>query len=88
MESQQPSGPRDRINGVGSVPAYVAAQRMYPADRNRPYSEGTVSRMQRDMENLQTENRARALGATGGTDDHKGSLVQWFYQLGTVSASV
>ena len=38
---------------------------MYPADRNRPYSEwspvekleGTVSRMQRDMENLQTENR-------------------------------
>ena len=65
MESQQPSGPRDRINGVGSVPGYVAVQRMYPADRNRPYSEwspvekleGTVSRMQRDMENLQTENR-------------------------------
>ena len=65
MESQQPSGPRDRINGLGSVPGYVAAQRMYPADRNRPYSEwspvdkleGTVSRMQRDMENLQTENR-------------------------------
>ena len=65
MGSQQPSGPRDRINGVGSVPGYVAAQRMYPADRNRPYSEwsplekleGTVSRMQRDMENLRTENR-------------------------------
>ena len=65
MESQQPRGPRDRINGVGSVPGYVAAQRMYPAGRNRPYSEwspvekleGTVSRMQRDMENLQTENR-------------------------------
>ena len=33
MESQQPSGPRDRINGVGSVSGYVAAQRMYPADR-------------------------------------------------------
>ena len=65
MESQQPRGPRDRINGVGSVPGYVAAQQMYPAGRNRPYSEwlpvekleGTVSRMQRDMENLQTENR-------------------------------
>ena len=65
MEGQQPSGSRDRINGVGSVPGYVAGQRMYPADRNRPYSEwspvekleGTVSRMQRDMDNLQTENR-------------------------------
>ena len=38
---------------------------MYPAGRNRPYSElspvetleGTVSRMQRDLDNLQTENR-------------------------------
>ena len=28
MEGQQPSGPRDRINGVGSVPGYVAGQRM------------------------------------------------------------
>ena len=74
MESQQPSGPRDRINGVGSVPRYVAGQRMYPAGRNRPYSEwspvekleGTVSRMQRDMENLQTENRfSRTRRATG-----------------------
>ena len=34
------------------------------------------------------DNRTRALSATGGTDDHKSSLVQWFYQLGTVSASV
>ena len=65
MRSQQPGGPRDRMNEMGSVPGYVAAQRMDPADRNRPYSkwspveklEGTVSRMQRDMENLQTENR-------------------------------
>ena len=65
MESHQPKGPRDGMNGLGSVPGYVAAQRMYPAGRNRPYSEwspvetleGTVSRMQRDMENLQTENR-------------------------------
>ena len=31
MEGQQPGGPRDRINGVGSVPGYVAGQRMYPA---------------------------------------------------------
>ena len=73
MESQQPRGPRDGINGVGSVPGYVAAQRMYPADRNRPYSEwspvekleGTVSRMQRDMENLQTENRFLRTRRTG-----------------------
>ena len=65
MESQQPGGPRDMINGMGSVPGYVKTQQMYPAGRNRPYSEwspvekleGTVSRMQRDMENLQTENR-------------------------------
>ena len=60
MESQQPKGPHDRIDGVGSVPGYVAAQRMYPAGRNRPYSEwspvekleGTVSRMQWDMEKI------------------------------------
>ena len=53
------------MNELGSVPGYVAAQRMYPAGRNRPYSElspvetleGTVSRMQRDLDNLQTENR-------------------------------
>ena len=65
MEDQQPGRPQDRGNGVGSVPGYVVGQRMYPADRNRPLNEwspvekleGTVSRMQRDMENLQTENR-------------------------------
>ena len=65
MEDQQPGGPQDRMNGMGSVPGHVVGQRMYPADRNRPYNEwspaekleGTVSRMQRDMENLQTENR-------------------------------
>ena len=64
-ESHQPKGPRDGMNELGSVPGYVAAQRMYPAGRNRPYSElspvetleGTVSRMQRDLDNLQTENR-------------------------------
>ena len=65
MESHQPKGPGDGMNELGSVPEYVAAQRMYPAGRNRPYSEwssvetleGTVSRMQRDMKSLQTENR-------------------------------
>ena len=64
-ESHQPKGPRDGMNELGSVPGYVAAQRMYPAGRNRPYSElspvetleGTVSRMQRDLDNLQTENQ-------------------------------
>ena len=92
MESHQSKGPRDGMNESVSVPGYMAAQRMYPAGRNRPYSEwspvetleGTVSRMQRDLENLQTEksifedtenNRARAPSATGGTDDNKGSLV-------------
>ena len=53
------------MNGMGSVPGHVVGQWMYPADRNRPHNEwspvekleGTVSRMQRDMENLQTENR-------------------------------
>ena len=64
-KGHQPGGPRDRINDMGPVPDYVAAQQMFPADRNRPYNEwspvekleGTVLRMQRDMENLQTENR-------------------------------
>ena len=46
--------------------------------------EGTVSRMQQDLDNLQTENRffadetgnrTRASGATGSTDDDEGSLV-------------
>ena len=61
----QTDGPRDRIIDMGPVPDYVAAQRMVPTDRNRPSNalspveklEGTVLRMKRDMENLQTENR-------------------------------
>ena len=65
MEDQQPGRPQDKGDGVGSVPGYVVGQRMYPADRNRPLNEwspvqkleGTVSRIQRDMKNLQTENR-------------------------------
>ena len=65
MEDQQPGRPQDKGDGVCSVPGYVVGQRMYPADRNRPLNEwspvqkleGTVSRIQRDMKNLQTENR-------------------------------
>ena len=61
----QTDGPRDRIIDMGPVPDYVAAQRMVSTDRNRPSNElspvekleGTVLRMKRDMENLQTENR-------------------------------
>ena len=60
VESHQPKGPRDGMNESVSGPGYMAAQRMNPAGRNRPYSEwspvqtleGTVSRMQRDLENL------------------------------------
>ena len=89
-ESHQPKGPRIVINESVSGPGYMAAQRGNTTGRNRPYSEwspvatleGTVSRMQRDLDNLQTEifedaenTRARALGATGGTNDNKGSLV-------------
>ena len=65
VESHQPKGHRVGMNESVSGPGYMAAQRMNPAGRNRPYSEwspvetleGIVSRMQRDLENLQTENR-------------------------------
>ena len=64
-ESHQPKGPRIVMNESVSGPGYMAAQRGNTTGRNRPYSEwspvatleGTVSRMQRDLENLQTENR-------------------------------
>ena len=64
-ESHQPKGPRIVMNGLVSGPGYMAAQRGNTTGRNRPYNEwspvatleGTVSRMQRDLENLQTENR-------------------------------
>ena len=64
-ESHQPKGPRIVMNESVSGPGYMAAQRGNTAGRNRPYNEwspvatleGTVSRMQRDLENLQTENR-------------------------------
>ena len=105
MGDQQPGGPQDRINGMGSVPGHVVGQWMYPADRNRPHNEwspvektgrnsvqdatghGKFADRKSILEDME-DNRTRALGATGGTDDHKSSLVQWFYQLGTVSASV
>ena len=61
----QTDGSRDRIIDLGPVPDYAATQRMVPTDRNRPSNtlspveklEGTVLRMKRDMESLQTENR-------------------------------
>ena len=61
----QTDGSRDKIFDLGLVPDYVAAQRMVPTDRIRPGNtlspvenlEGTVLRLKRDMENLQTENR-------------------------------
>ena len=63
--SFQTDEPRDSMIDMGPVPDYVAAQRMVPANRNRPSNalspvetlEGTVLEMRRDMENLQTENR-------------------------------
>ena len=82
-ESHQPKGPRIVMNESASGPGYMAAQRENTTGRNRPYSEwspvgtleGTVSRMQRDLENLQTENRFLRTRRTSGTDDNKGSLV-------------
>ena len=65
VESHQPKGPQVLMNESVSGPGEMAAQRVNTAGRNRPYSEwspvatleGTVSRMQRDLDNLQTENR-------------------------------
>ena len=58
-------GPRIMMNESGLGPGYLADQRRNTAGRNRPNNgwspvvtlEGTVSRMQRDLENLQKENR-------------------------------
>ena len=65
VESHQPKGPRVVMNESVSGPGYMAAQRVNTTGRNRPYSEwspvatleGTVSRMQRDLENLQRTRR-------------------------------
>ena len=61
----QTEGSRDRIFDLGLVPDYAATQSMVLTDRNRPGNtlspvenlEGTVLRIKRDMENLQTENK-------------------------------
>ena len=59
--------------------------------------EETVGRMQRDLEELESENRilrtpraARSvpISVTGGAYDDKSTLVQWIDQLGTVSTSI
>ena len=74
-ESHQPKGPRIVMNGSVPGPGYMAAQRGNTTGRNRPYNEwspvatleGTVSRMQRDLENLQTENRFLRTRRTPGS---------------------
>ena len=64
-EGHQPRGPRVMTNESGLGPGDLAGQRKEIADRHRPNNEwspvaaleDTVSRMQRDLEELQTENR-------------------------------
>ena len=63
-EGQQPKGPRSMINGTVLAPG-LTDQQTETAGRNRQTDEwspvaaleNTVSRMQRDLEDLQTENR-------------------------------
>ena len=91
-EGHQPRGPRITTDESGLGPVDLADQRRDTAGRNRPNNEwspvaaleDTVSRMQRDLEELQTENRflrtPRApvpvpLSTPGGTYDNKGTLV-------------
>ena len=72
--SQQPRGPRVGVDESTSGPGYMAVPPAKTMGCNRLYSEwspvetleGTVSRMQRDLDNLQTENRfLRTRRATG-----------------------
>ena len=64
-EGQQPRGPRAMTNGTVLAPGGLTDQRTETAGRNRQTEEwspvaaleNTVSRMQRDLEDLQTENR-------------------------------
>ena len=72
--SQQPRGPHVGVDESTSGPGYMAVPPAKTLGRNRLYSEwspvekleGTVSRMQRDLDNLQTENRfLRTRRATG-----------------------
>ena len=63
--SQQPRGPRVGVDESTSGPGYMAVPPAKTMGRKRLCSEwspvetleGTVSRMQRDLDNLQTENR-------------------------------
>ena len=72
--SQQPRGPRVGVDESTSGPGYMALPPARTMGRDRLYSErspvetleDTVSRMQRDLDNLQTENRfLRTRRATG-----------------------
>ena len=72
--SQQPRGPRVGVDESTSGPGYMAVPPVRTMGRDRLYSEwspvetleGTVSRMQRDLDNLQSENRfLRTRRATG-----------------------
>ena len=64
-EGHQPRGPRVMTDESGLGPGDLADQRKDAAGRNRPNNEwspvaaleDTVSRMQRDLDDLQTENR-------------------------------
>ena len=62
-EGHQPRGPRITTDESGLGPVDLADQQRDTAGRNRPNNEpvaaleDTVSRMQRDLEELQTENR-------------------------------
>ena len=64
-EGQQPNGPRTMTKGTVLAPGGLSDQRTETAGRNRQTDEwspvaaleNTVSRMQRDLEDLQTENR-------------------------------
>ena len=64
-EGQQPKGPRAITNGTVLAPGGLTDQRTETAGRNRQTDEwspvaaleNTVSRMQRDLEELKTENR-------------------------------
>ena len=72
--SQQPRGPRVGVDESTSGPGYMAVPPARTMGRDRLYSEwspvetleGTVSRVQRDLDNLQTKNRfLRTRRATG-----------------------
>ena len=81
----QPRGPRAMTDESVLGPGGLADQRKDTTGRNRQNDEwspvaaleDTVSRMQRDLEDLQTENRAsaRASRTTCGTYDDKSTLV-------------